>query len=126
LKTKLAQIKVLEAGRTIGYGLTYTTFEKTKTGVIPLGYADGLDRRLSNSGYVLIRGEKCKILGRVSMNMTIVDLSKLKEVKVEDEVVIIGYQGKEAISSEDIAEKINSINYEVVTRLSSILPRVIK
>jgi alanine racemase len=61
LKTKLAQIKVLEAGRTIGYGLTYTTFEKTKTGVIPLGYADGLDRRLSNSGYVLIRGEKCKI-----------------------------------------------------------------
>ena len=126
LKTKLAQIKVLEAGRTIGYGLTYTTFEKTKTGVIPLGYADGLDRRLSNAGYVLIRGEKCKILGRVSMNMTIVDLSKLKEVNIEDEVIIIGQDGDKSISADDIGEKINSINYEVVTRLSSILPRVIK
>lgn len=125
-KTTLAQIKVLPPNRTIGYGLTYTTYEKTKIGIIPLGYADGIDRRLSNIGEVLVRGEKCKILGRVSMNMIVVDLSKLKEVEVEDEVVLIGQQKLNIITADDIAEKIDSINYEVVTRLSALLPRVIK
>lgn len=126
LKTTLAQIKVLPPNRTIGYGLTYTTYEKTKIGIIPLGYADGIYRRLSNIGEVLIRGEKCKILGRVSMNMIVVDLSKLKEVNLEDEVVIIGEQKGNIITADDIADKVGSINYEVVTRLTSLLPRVIK
>ena len=126
LKTTLAQIKTLPPNRTIGYGLTYTTYEETKIGIIPLGYADGLDRRLSNIGKVLIHGEKCKILGRVSMNMIVVDLSKLKEVKIEDEVVLIGEQKDNTITADEIANKVGSINYEVVTRLSSILPRVIK
>lgn len=125
LKTTLAQIKVLPPNRTIGYGLTYTTYEKTKIGIIPLGYADGIDRRLSNIGEVLIRGEKCKILGRVSMNMIVVDLSKLKEVETEDEVVLIGEQKGKIITADDIADKVGSINYEVVTRLTSLLPRVI-
>lgn len=125
-KTKLAQIKILDEGKTIGYGLTYMTTEKTKIGIIPLGYADGIDRRLSNIGEVLINGERCSILGRVSMNMIVVNLNNLKEVEVGDEVVMIGKQGKNEISAEDIAFKIGSINYEVVTRLSSLLSRVIK
>lgn len=125
-KTKLAKIKNLEAGKTIGYGLTYMTYEKTKVGIIPLGYADGIDRRLSNIGEVLIRGERCKILGRVSMNMIVVDLNNLKQVEIQDEVVIIGKQGNQEIKIEEIAQKIDSINYEVATKLSSVLPRVVK
>lgn len=125
-KTKIAQIKTLPAGRTIGYGLTYMTTKETKIGILPVGYADGLDRRYSNKGEVLVHGTRCKILGRVSMNMTVIDLSNLENVSIEDEVVIIGKQGIEEVTSEEIGEVIGTINYEVVTHLSSILPRIIK
>ena len=124
-KTKVAQVKTLEAGATIGYGLTYLTKKKTKIAVIPQGYSDGLDRKLSNKGEVLIGGKKCKILGRVAMNMFVVDVNNLKNVKAEDEVVIVGKQGKAEITVEDLAEQIGTINYEVVARLSPLLPKVI-
>ncbi|MFA5936303.1 MAG: alanine racemase [Candidatus Paceibacterota bacterium] len=124
-KTKITQIKSLPAGRTIGYGLTYKTKKKTKIAIIPQGYADGLDRGLSNKGKVLIKGKRCKILGRVSMNMFVVDVSHLGKVNLDDEVVIIGSQGKEQITAEEIAKDINTINYEITTRLSSLLPRII-
>ncbi len=125
-KTKIAQIKTLAKGSTVGYGLSYKTKKKTKIAIIPQGYADGLDRRFSNNGFVLIGGTRCKILGRVSMNMFTVDVNHLKNVKVEDEVVILGKQGKEEISAEEIGKRIGTINYEITTRISSILPRVIK
>ena len=86
-KTKIAQIKTLPTGSTIGYGLTYMTRVPTKIAVIPQGYADGLDRGLSNKGEVLIKGIRCKILGRIAMNMFVVNISHLKNVKAEDEVV---------------------------------------
>ena len=124
-KTKIAQIKTLPAGSTIGYGLTYMTYVPTKIAVIPQGYADGLDRGLSNKGEVLIKGTRCKILGRVAMNMFVVNINHLKNVKAEDEVVIIGSQGKEQITAEEMAEKIDTINYEITTRLSSFLPRIV-
>ena len=124
-KTKIAQIKILPTGSTIGYGLTYTTSVSTKIALIPQGYADGLDRGLSNKGEVLISGTKCKILGRVTMNMFVVNVSHLSNVKVEDEVVIIGSQGNEQITVEEIAKKIDTINYEITTRLSSFLSRII-
>lgn len=124
-KTKVAQVKELPAGHTVGYGLTHMTYEPTRVAVIPQGYADGLDRRMSNNGEVLIRGARCKIIGRVSMNMCTVDVTHLDQVGLEDEVVIIGTQGKEKISAEDIAQNIGTINYEVTTRLSSLLPRII-
>ena len=122
-KTKVAQIKTLPKGSTIGYGLTYRTKKETKIAVIPQGYADGYDRGLSNKGEVLIKGTRCKILGRVSMNMFVVDVSHLKNVKQEDEVVILGRQGKEEIPAEELAKKLGTINYEVTTRISSLLPR---
>lgn len=125
-KTKIAQVKRLPAGYTVGYGLTYMTYEPTKIAVIPVGYADGYDRKLSNSGEVLIRGERCKILGRVAMNMFVVDVTKIINVQAEEEVVLIGKQAKEEITVEEIAKKIDSINYEIVTRLSSLVPRVVK
>ena len=96
-----------------------------KIAIIPQGYADGLGRALSNKGEVLIRGFRCKIVGRVSMNMFAVDVSHLSTVKVCDEVVIIGRQGREQITADDIANKLDTINYEVTTRISSLLPKVV-
>jgi len=124
-KTKIAQIKTLPAGSTIGYGLTYMTYIPTKIAIIPQGYANGLDRGLSNKGEVLIKGTRCKILGRVAMNMFVVNVSHLKNVKAEDEVVLIGKQGNEEITAEEIAEKIDTINYEITTRISALLPRIV-
>ena len=124
-KTKIAAIKILPKGNTIGYGLTYRTAKVTKVALIPQGYADGLDRRLSNNGFMLVGGKRCRILGRVMMNMTVIDVSHLKQVKNEDEVVILGCQGKEYISAEEIAARIGTINYEITTRISPLLPRVI-
>ncbi|MEK9181441.1 MAG: alanine racemase [Patescibacteria group bacterium] len=124
-KTKIAQIKILPEGYTIGYGLTYRTKKETKIALIPQGYSDGIDRGLSNKGEVLIVGTKCKILGRVSMNMFVVNVSHLKNVQPENEVVILGRQKNKEITAEEIAEKIGTINYEVTTRISSLLPRIV-
>ena len=124
-KTKIAQIKTLPAGSTVGYGLTHMTYEKTKIAVIPQGYADGFDRRFSNKGEVLIAGTRCKILGRIAMNMCVVDVTHLSEVKTEEEVVILGQQGEIEITAEEMAKKIDTINYEITTRISALLPRVI-
>ncbi len=125
-KTKIAQIKILPKGHSVGYGLTYITKKKIKVAVIPIGYADGYDRGLSNKGEVLIGGTRCKILGRVAMNMFVVDVNHLKSVFAEDEVVLIGKQGNQEIAAEEIAQKIDTINYEITTRLSSLLPRMVK
>lgn len=124
-KSKIAQIKVLPVGHTIGYGLTYKTTKETKVAIIPQGYADGVDRGLSNLGQVLIAGTRCPILGRVMMNMFVVDVSHLPKVKIEDEIVIIGVQGRESITAEEIANKLDTINYEVITRISSLLLRIV-
>jgi alanine racemase len=124
-KTKVAKIKTLPKGATIGYGLTYKTKKETRIAIIPQGYADGFDRGFSNNGFVLIRGTRCKILGRVHMNMSAVSVDHLPKVKIEDEVVILGCQGDEEISAEEMAERINTINYELTTRISSLLPRIV-
>lgn len=124
-KTKIAQAKILPKGNTVGYGLTYKTARKTKIAVIPQGYADGFDRGFSNNGYVLINGTRCKVLGRVMMNMIVVDVNHLVNVKNEDEVVILGHQGKGEITAEEMAKRINTVNYEITTRISPLLPRVV-
>ena len=124
-KTKVAQVKTLPEGHTIGYGLTFKTKRETKIALIPQGYADGIPRALSNKGKVLIQGTRCKILGRVSMNMLTVDVSHLGRVKEGDAVVILGHQERAEISAEEIAEDMGTINYEVTTRISALLPRII-
>jgi len=124
-KTKVAQIKTLPKGFPVGYGLTYIAKKETRIAVIPQGYADGFDRGLSNKGEVLIKETRCKVIGRVSMNMFTVDVSHLRNIKIEDEVVIIGKQGKEEITVEEIAKKLDTINYEITTRISPLLPRIV-
>ncbi len=123
-KTKIAKVKTLGKGATIGYGLTYKTKKKMKIAIIPQGYADGLDRGFSNNGYVLIGGTRCKILGRVHMNMSAVDVDHLPNVKNEDEVVILGRQGRQEITAEEMAKRVDTINYEITTRISPLLPRI--
>jgi alanine racemase len=125
-KTVVAQIKTVPKGTPISYGLTERVSRDSKIAVLPIGYWDGYDRGLSGSGTVLIRGRRCKVLGRICMNMCMVDVTDVPGVRVEDEVVILGTQKKEVISAEDIASRIGSINYEVVTRINPLLPRVVR
>lgn len=122
--THLAQVKTLPAGHPVGYGLTYRTTRPTRIGIVPQGYSDGYDRGLSNVGEVLVHGRRCPVVGRVAMNMFAVDLTPAPDARAEDEVVLLGGQGEERITAEEIAAKLGTINYEVVARVSPLLPRV--
>jgi alanine racemase len=124
-KTKIAQIKKIKAGTPVSYGLTERVLQDTQIAILPVGYWDGYDRGLSSIGNVLILGRRCKVLGRVCMNMIIVDINHLKNVKVEDEVVLLGRQRKEVITAEEIAQKLGTINYEVLTRINPQIPRIV-
>lgn len=125
-KSIIAQIKKIPAGTPVSYGLTERVSRDSRVAVVPVGYYDGYDRKLSSVGNVLICGRRCKVLGRVCMNMMVVDVTDAPEAKLEDEVVLLGAQGGEKISAEELAQKIGTINYEVVTRINPLLPRVIK
>ncbi len=124
--THIAQVKLLPPNYPIGYGLTHVTKKKTKVAVIPQGYSDGYDRGLSNIGEVLIDGKRCKVLGRVAMNMFVVDVTHIRNAQQEGEVVLLGPQGKDDVTAEEIAAKIDTINYEVTTRITPLLPRIVK
>lgn len=121
LKSRVARVRVLPAGSSIGYGRTFTTDKPTRVALVPIGYGDGYHRILSNRGEVLIRGKRARILGRVSMDQIVVDASAIPDVSMEDEVVVIGKQGEDAIRAEEVARWAGTINYEITT---SLLPRV--
>lgn len=124
-KTIIAQIKEINKGDSVSYGRTWIASKKTKIAIIPVGYSDGFDRKLSNSGKVLIGGEYAQVIGRVAMNMFMVDVSHIKNIKIEDEVIIIGEQKGKTISADEIADKIGTINYEVVCRINPMIPRIV-
>ncbi len=121
----LAQVKELPAGHPVGYGLTFRTSRPMRVGIVPQGYADGYDRGLSNSGEVLVCGRRCPVIGRVAMNMFAVDLTLAPEARLESEVVLLGSQGSEVVSAEEIASRLGTINYEVIARVSPQLPRAL-
>lgn len=120
----LAQVKTLPARHPVGYGLTFITPREMRIGIVPQGYSDGFDRGLSSCGEVLVGGVRCPVIGRVAMNMFAIDLSAVPEARAEDEVVILGAQGGERITAEEMAARLGTINYEVVTRVSPLLPRI--
>jgi len=122
--SRVAQVKKVPKGFPIGYGLTYITPSEKIVAIIPQGYSDGYRRLLSNAGQVLIKGKRCKVLGRVAMNMFTVDVSRIKDVKADDDVVLLGKQGSEEITAEEIALKTGTINYEVVSTINPLLPRI--
>jgi len=122
-KTKVVQLKKVKKGETIGYGRSFKTSRNSIIAVLPVGYWDGYDRKLSNQGRVLIKDQFAPVVGRVCMNMTMVDVTDIPKVKVEDEVVLLGKQRKNEITAEELSQKIGTINYEVVTRINPLLPR---
>jgi len=124
-KSVIAQIKTVKKGCPIGYGCSENVYRDSLIAVIPVGYWDGFDRGLSSIGNVIIRGQKAKVMGRVCMNMFMVDVTDISKVKLEDEVVLIGRQGREEITANEMANKINTINYEVITRINPLIKRLI-
>ena len=122
--TTVSHVKTLETGRQISYGGTYVTTRPTIVATIPAGYADGYRRSLSGKFYVLIKGQKAPILGRVCMDQFMVDVTHIPDVKVGDGVVLMGTDGNETISAETIAEAATSFNYEQVCDVSRRVTRV--
>lgn len=123
-KTHISHIKTLEAGREISYGGTYTTEKDTVVATVPVGYADGYPRCLSNLGRVIINGKYAKILGRVCMDQFMVDVTDIPDVKLEDEVTLVGRDGDAVLTMEEVSELAHSFNYELPCRISRRVPRV--
>ena len=123
-ESRITHLKTLEPGREIGYGGTYTTTRPTKVATIPVGYADGYRRNLSGRFYVLIRGKKAPILGRICMDQMMVDVTEIPDVQPNDVVVLVGRSGNEQITVEEIAARGDSFNYEFVCGISRRVPRV--
>ena len=124
-QTIVCQVKWVEKGSPIGYGCSHAARRRTRLAVIPVGYADGYDRGLSNRGHVLIHGKRASILGRVCMNITMVDVTDIPEATEDDEVVLLGRQKGETVTADDLGDMLDTINYEIVARINSALPRVV-
>lgn len=122
-KTTIAQVKDVKGGTPVSYGLTEKMPKTGKVAVLGVGYWDGYDRGLSSIGEVLVHGRKAKVLGRVCMNMCMIDVSDISDVRDEDEVTLLGAEGKLSVSADDLAAKLGTINYEVVTRINPLIPR---
>ena len=124
-KCRIVQIQSVPAGASVGYDRTYRASSERRIAVIPVGYYDGLDRKLSGRGAVLVRGKRAPIVGRVAMNMTMIDVSETG-AEEDEEVVLIGEQGSESITAEELGSWSGTIAYEVLARLSRDLVRTIK
>jgi alanine racemase len=122
-KTRIAQLKTLPEGSYVGYGCTFKTTRATRLAVLPVGYADGYDRALGNTAHVLVAGKRAAVIGRVSMNMCMTDVTDIPRAGLEKEVVLLGGSGEERISAETLATWAGTISYEVVTRISPLLER---
>ncbi|UCF04623.1 MAG: alanine racemase [bacterium] len=123
-KTKLVLVRNMPTGASISYGRTYITPEPVKMGIVPVGYGHGMSHRLSNEGRMLFRGERVPIIGRVTMDMTMIDLSEFPDAQVGEEVVIFGRQGEGEITADHIAQWDGTLNYEVLCRISKRVVRV--
>lgn len=123
-KTIVAEVKNVKAGERVSYDLTERLLVDSKIAILPIGYWNGFRRSLSSIGHVLIRGQRAKVLGRVTMDMIIVDATKIKGVKYGDEVTLIGRDGKEEITVDEIAALCETSNYEIVTQLNPLMRRI--
>lgn len=124
LKARVANVKTIEPGEGVSYGHLYKATKPTVVGTIPLGYADGYSRLLSNRGYIVVKGVKCPILGKVCMDQFMADLSHVDNPKIGDEAIIYGDGTDGAMTAEDVADMRGTISYEVLTNLSKRLPRI--
>jgi len=122
--TRIMQVKELPAGASVGYGRTFTAQKKSRIAALPVGYADGYHRLLSSRGAVLVRGKRAPIAGRISMDLTMIDVTDIAEAAQGDDVVLIGRQGGEKISADEVAGWAETISYEVLTSVGARVPRV--
>jgi alanine racemase len=124
LTTRIAQIRLIQPGDTVSYNRTFVATRPTQIAILPIGYSSGVSRHLSNRGQVLIRGQRASIAGIVCMDMVMVDVTEITDVSVGDEVVLIGQQGTERITAQDIADWTGTISYEVLCAISPQIPRL--
>jgi alanine racemase len=124
LKTRIHLLKRVPRGSRISYGGTFVAKRESLIATLPIGYADGFNRLLSNRGEVLIRGRRAPVVGTVCMDYIMVDVSHIASVAPGDEVVLLGKQGKERISAEEMAERRGTISYEVFCSIGKRVPRV--
>ena len=124
IKSRIIHVKDVGADFPVSYGSTHVTPRPTRIATIPVGYADGYDRILSSRGHMLVSGVRAPIIGRVCMDLTMIDVGHVPGVRLEDEVVLLGSQGEETISADEIAERVGTINYEIVSSLTSRVPKV--
>ncbi|MHB9094041.1 MAG: alanine racemase [Eubacteriales bacterium] len=124
LKALAAQVKTVQTDTSISYGRTYITNRETRVATIPIGYADGYTRLLSNKAAAVIRGQRVPQIGTVCMDQIMLDVSSVPDVKVGDEVVLIGEQGGQKVTADELAGLIGTINYEIVCMLGDRIPRV--
>ena len=124
-KTRVVQVKKVPRGAFIGYGCTYRASRESTLAVVPVGYYDGYDRRLSNSSYVLVKGKRAPLRGRVCMDFIMADVTDIPGVEAEEEVVLLGNDGEESITANDLASLVGTINYEIVARINPLIPRIV-
>lgn len=124
-KTRIAQIKKIPKGSFVGYGCSFRATRETILAVLPLGYFDGYSRAFSNMSHVIIKGQRAPVRGRVAMNFVMTDVTDIPEVQVEDEAVLLGKDGVETITADDLAAWAGTINYEIVTCINPLLPRIL-
>ena len=124
-KTRVVSLRTIAEGESAGYNMTFRAARLTRLALIPVGYADGLNRLLSNRGHALVRGRTVPIAGRVSMDQTILDVTDIPEAEIGDEVVLIGEQGSERITAYDLADITGTIPYEVTCAISARVPRLL-
>jgi alanine racemase len=124
LKARIIHLKKVPAGFKVSYGITHETQTQTTIATVPVGYADGLSRLLSSRGQMLVHGQRVPIIGRVCMDLTMLDVGSIENVQIGDEVVIFGRQGNETLTVDEMALLLNTINYEIVTTITARVPRV--
>jgi alanine racemase len=124
-KTQVTSLRSLRAGDTAGYGNTFVASSDTRLALLPVGYADGFNRLLSNRGYVLIRGQEAPIAGRISMDQAMVDVTGIPGVAIGDEVVLLGSQGNETLDAWDLADLCGTVPWEVLCAIGPRVPRVL-
>jgi len=122
--TSVARVKTFPAGTAVGYGRSWTAPRESRIATLAIGYGDGYPRSLSNRAEVLIRGQRCPVVGRVSMDLTGVDVTDLSGCERGDEAVVLGAQGGDAITAEELGERAGSISWEILTQISPRVPRV--
>ena len=124
LHSRITLLKWVPQGETVGYGCTFEASRKTLVATIPIGYDDGYRRALSNRGHAIIRGVYATVIGRISMDLTLIDVTNVPGVKLEDEVILIGSDGKLSVTAEDLAKTAGTLSYEVTCGIGARVPRI--